>query len=102
MQAVTTIESTDTTVTNKLLGGLKGTSAKVADGLRAVRRVGLSLHFASQLCIELDELKGACFARISIVFNMVTKTDIQEMKVMAAPAIAPALLKQRMVARVGD
>jgi hypothetical protein len=32
---------------------------------------------------------------------MMTEIDIQEMKVITAPAVAPALLKQAIVDRVG-
>ena len=57
MQAITAVEATDTTVTNKLLSCSECASAKITDGLRAIRRVGLSLHLAGELCIELDELE---------------------------------------------
>lgn len=64
MQPVAAVQATNATVTNKLLSSSESTSAKVADWLRAIRRVCLSLHLSSKLRVELDELERA-FTQVS-------------------------------------
>lgn len=59
MQPVAAVQATNATVTNKLLSSSEGTSAKIANWLRAIRRVRLSLHLSSKLRIKLDELEWA-------------------------------------------
>ena len=64
MQPIAAVQATNAAVTDKLLGSSESTSAKVADWLRAIRRVRLSLHLSSELRVKLDELEWT-FAQVS-------------------------------------